>query len=91
MASSGFMRSLIIAVCFAVSFVATLPERIIDAAGRFIFNFTDGVIVRHIRDLLRGPALAYDGPSDSAIEPSLMHRQRHEAGLSRLGTVRHIS
>jgi hypothetical protein len=28
-------------------------------------------------------------PGGHQIEPSLFHRNRHEAGMARLGTVRH--
>jgi len=36
-----------------------------------------------------GPTFAFDGPADASIDPALAHDQRHEAGLARLGAVRH--
>lgn len=42
-----------------------------------------------LADLFGRPTLALVGPPDCSIAPALAHEQRHEAGLARLGTVRH--
>lgn len=36
------------------------------------------------------PALALEGFGGFTLDPSLLQRQRHEAGLARLGAVRHV-
>lgn len=92
MAGSGFMRSIVLVAALAISWAVALPARAVEAAGRFILNLTDGSIVRFIADLFRSPALAAAGGAPMVdIDPALATEQRHEAGLSRLGTVRHIS
>jgi len=74
-------------VVAAASFIAALPARAIAFVRDLFVGLTDP---RPFRDLFETPALALDGPGDSrSISPWLAHDQKHEAGLARLGTVRH--
>ena len=88
MAASRFSRILAVVV-LAMSWAATLPARAIDAVGRFILELPTGDVMRHIADLFRGPQLVVGGPAGE-IDSALYQHNRHEAGLARLGAVRHI-
>jgi hypothetical protein len=47
--------------------------------------------VNAVSDLFRGGrTVAFGGPQGTDIDASLYQRNRHEAGLARLGSVRHI-
>lgn len=79
-------------VCLAISalaFVVALPERARDLFVGFIDWLAPVVDVRPFVDFLRTgePTLAYAG--QTPIDPALAHDQKHEAGLARLGAVRH--
>lgn len=76
-----------IVVCAAA---VALPARAIATAVDLFsdaFAFVDSSVLRSLFD---EPTLALEGPRLGPIEPSLLQRQRHEAGLARLGSVRHI-
>jgi hypothetical protein len=84
-------------ICSAIlTALIVWPARALDRARDFAVDlfgrFPVLVDTRAITDLfrLRGPALAYDGPPDLAIDPALANDQKHESGLARLGTVRHL-
>lgn len=86
-------RLSLIAVSLAVAgAIAAIPARAIAFAIDWVERALFAVDPRAIVDAIRGsegPALALaGGPS---IEPSLATSQRHEAGLARLGSVRHNS
>lgn len=88
MAGTGRYRFIAI-VALAVSWMAALPTRAFDAVGRFVLLLPDFRVINFLADLTRGPALALDGPAGQPIDSASWHRNRHEAGLARLGTVRH--
>lgn len=76
----------------AIHFLIALPAR----ALTFAVDLFDSVILaadpRAIADLFRlddTPAYALDGPG-RYVDPALLTDQKHEAGLARLGTVRHL-
>lgn len=68
----------------AVTWLVTLPARAISYVVGFLPTLAEPV------RLVDEPAFALDSPAPRDIEPSLYHRNRHEAGLRRLGAVRHI-
>lgn len=83
------LRGLIIAACLAIAApMAAFAERAVAFVDR-LFAFD---AVAAVRRLVGVPALAVEGFGGfrDQVEPSLLHRQRHEAGLARLGAVRHI-
>lgn len=75
----------------AISFLVALPGRAVAFAVDLIDTFVLATDPARVADFLRArsPALAFAGPSDTTIDAALANDQRHEAGLSRLGTVRH--
>lgn len=78
-----FCAALVVA---AASFIAAIPARAIAFVRDLFVGLTDA---RPFRDLFETPALALDGPAGRSISPWLAHDQKHEAGLARLGAVRH--
>lgn len=89
MAISIFGRSRIIiaALCVAaVSFIAAIPARAIAFVRDLFVGLVDP---RPFRALFETPQLALDGPAGRSISPALANDQKHEAGLARLGAVRH--
>jgi hypothetical protein len=88
MALMSFRGFVVLCVALASPLFA-LPARLFDAVGRFLISWPDAKVVRFIADLTRGPVLVTAGPGQQ-IEPAHYQRNRHEAGLARLGTVRHI-
>lgn len=83
----GRNRILAIALCVAaVSFLAAIPAAVIGFVRDLFVGLTDA---RPFRDLFETPQLALVGPAGRSISPWLAHDQKHEAGLARLGAVRH--
>lgn len=92
MASQRFRFPALISLCLAaISWVAILPQRAISLAVDFIDAFVLTTDPRAVSDLLAGghQPFAYAGPSGDQVSAALAHEQRHEAGLARLGAVRH--
>lgn len=80
--------SIIVSLCMAaVSWALILPAR----AGRIACDFFASIWTdpRPFLTLNDGPALAFQLPGGDQISPSLYQRNRHEAGIARLGSVRH--
>jgi hypothetical protein len=89
MAIIGPYRVFIVAAALCVaaaSYIAAIPV----AAIGFIRGLFVGLVdARPFRELFETPSIVLVGPSGSQIDRSLWHRNRHEAGLARLGAVRH--
>ena len=89
MARSRF-SVLVSLACLAVSYVVAIPARAVAFVYDLVGSFVLATNPRAVADLLRivdAPALAFAG--DVPIDAALANDQRHEAGLARLGTVRH--
>lgn len=89
MARSRFGLFALASLCLAA--IAALPGR---ALG-FVRDVFDTVVLATnptaVADLFRSndSGTVFAGPAGSSIDPALANDQRHEAGLSRLGSVRH--
>lgn len=70
----------------ALLWVIALPAR---AISWVLDSFPFLADPRPLADLFGRPTLALAGPSDHSIDSALANDQRHEAGLARLGAVRH--
>lgn len=82
--SRTFFVALVVA---AVGFIAAIPMAAIAFVRDVFVGLTDA---RPFRDLFETPALALAGHDPGgSIAPALAQHQRHEAGLARLGAVRH--
>jgi len=73
-------------VVAATSFLAALPARTVAFVRDLFVGLVDA---RPFRDLFEAPRLALDGPAGHPIDAALYQRNRHEAGLAKLGAVRH--
>ena len=83
----GRITALCAVLCVAaVGYIAAIPIRAIAFVRDLFVGLTD---VRPFRDLFEVPQLVLDGPAGRSISPALAHDQKHEAGLARLGAVRH--
>lgn len=89
MARSHFARCFAV-IALALSWAYTLPARTFDAVGRFILSAPDFRVIAFINDLFNTRPAAVAGAGTAPIDAALYTRNRHEAGLARLGTVRHI-
>jgi hypothetical protein len=70
----------------AVGMIVAFPSRVVAfARDSFALLFDP----RPAFDRFETPALALDAPVPPSIASSLFNRNRHEAGLARLGSVRH--
>lgn len=75
-----------VSLAAAIAWVIILPARAVDwALARLPILFDP----RPLRDLVEGPDLLLHSPAGPEISPALYQRNRHEAGLARLGAVRH--
>lgn len=78
--------SLALASALCVS-IAAAPMRLFEFARTIFVGFVDDA--RAFVGLFVEVPLAADGPSDTSIDGTLFQRNRHEAGLARLGAARH--
>lgn len=89
MASTGIHRLAVVcaALCVAAtSFIAAIPRHAIAFVRDLFVGLTDA---RPFRELFETPPLVLVGPAGRSVSPALAHDQKHEAGLARLGAVRH--
>lgn len=73
--------------CIAV--LASVPGRIISFARDVFDTLVLIVDPTAVRNLFDQPSIAFDAAGGDQVSAALAHSQRHEAGLSRLGAVRH--
>lgn len=74
--------------CLAINWMAAIPDRLVSwtlDVLAYVFRPEPFALDR----LFGSPALVPAGPPGRSIDPALANLQRHEAGLARLGTVRH--
>lgn len=82
--------SLIACLTIACMAIAATARSAVAFARDFIKTILLAVDPRAVADLFRSDdQMAFNGPASTPIGSTLARDQRHEAGLARLGAVRH--